>query len=376
MPKVNSIGLRVLTYNLWHGLNPEGQLLFEELEPQSRRQRRFQQQDQVIFKEAFPHTRGFDVAFLQEVSPLPKRLKSWLSQDFLRGQGQMDSAGLKLFGLGPPFNLKSGLVTLTHRDWSARKLKSLQLSGRASISSWASLQLEESRWALAHEMLHPQWGRVLLINVHLHHGLQWDHEVEAALEDWVQGYKISPHDRARVFALLRAGSQRRLKEVQRLLRFVAEAESAYGLVILGGDFNSTLNTEEFSRLLEAGFVEAWSQWGRGGQGLSFDPGANRANHQLLQHFHPSWLKELEEMKREQGASRAQAERAGGALEALEALLGQLESRPRRIDALLVKNRHPRFKPSPQSSVRLIGVEPTLGLMPSDHFGLALELVAE
>ncbi len=342
---------RVLTFNLWHGLSPSGHLQFEELEPEFRRAQRWEAQERLLFSESgLPE---FDVAFLQEVNPLGLRVSRWVETFPLRATSQLDSAGLKLFGMGPPFNLQSGLVTLSHSRWLGQSLKPLRLSGQARIWGGTALQWAESRWATFQETMHPQWGRLLLVNVHLHHGLQWDRELAELLENW---------SLPRLKQILRLGTQKRLGELNRLLTYLEQLESAYNLIVMGGDFNATPDTEEIGMVKACGFVDAWEHWGSGEEGLTFDAQKNLANHRLLGHFVPAWVAELEGF---QGLSSKDKQ-------LLRHELLRLESRPRRIDYLFVKVLSEGLK-LPEAKIEMLGQRAQGGIMASDHFGLQLEM---
>ena len=59
--------MRILTFNLWHGLSPSTLIAFEALEPSARRELREQMQLEVL-KQVSP-----DIAFFQEVNPVSVR---------------------------------------------------------------------------------------------------------------------------------------------------------------------------------------------------------------------------------------------------------------------------------------------------------------
>src|SRR6185503_11668007 len=106
--------MRLLTYNLWHGIAPAGRWRFRSLEPRARREERELLQLQLVRSQAA------DVTLLQEVNPLAARRRLWEDRLGMTAFAQPDLTGFKWRGYGWPHNLGSGLVTLVNRSWRPR----------------------------------------------------------------------------------------------------------------------------------------------------------------------------------------------------------------------------------------------------------------
>src|SRR3954453_16925854 len=155
--------MKVLTFNAWHGLNGKGTLSHGELETPAGRASRLERQVSKLAE------CGPDLAFLQEVNPLARRLPQLARALSMKAVSQSDLCGIKIWGQGVPANLASGLVILAKYD--LLKLEGLRLSG----SRWSfatpsfSFQLVETRYALLAELTNSPIGRLLIVNTHLHH---------------------------------------------------------------------------------------------------------------------------------------------------------------------------------------------------------------
>ena len=346
--------MRFLTYNLWHGLSPSATpLAFEALEPSARRILREEMQLETLAR------LDPDVSFFQEVNPVGRRgaeLASALKASYV---SQPDLVGLKLFGIGLPINLNSGLLTAISKRWTTKKLEAISLSrpGLNLVHHWASWQLREERFAVFTETMLPNWGRVLLVNTHLHHGIESSEDLLLKLEGLAKELELSEQMVSELRDRLRKGNERRALEFKTLMNKIAGYRRKYAAVLLAGDFNSTPQSELSSKLKEEGFLDVWHETNPSEAGLTFDGIRNKANH-LLQARFPLTLV-VEDLSF-----------SAKVKESLLALAREQEMRARRIDYLWL---HPgtlnvRFK-----KAELIGLPDSDGLAPSDHFGVCADL---
>lgn len=346
--------MRVLTFNLWHGLSPSGPVVFEALEPDARRRIRQQIQVEILGRI------GADICFLQEVNPVAVRAGELAARLDMRAEVQPDLVGLKLFGYGLPVNLNSGLCTLTSRMLPHARVAAVSLTrpGLNLVRSWASWQLSEERFALFSESLVPEWGRILMVNTHLHHGLEFTPEYARELEKLGGELELSPAMMSELKTRLLAGNRRRTRELDVILRTVSKYERRYEVILLGGDFNATPDHEIGRKLEGLGFVDVWRAAHANEPGWTYDPTVNVGNH-ILQSRFPLTLtvEDLSFSPAIQDALVTQARR--------------FESRPRRIDHLWVRTQGLKVK---AESVRLVGMPDASGMAPSDHFGVCADLV--
>jgi len=250
-PGVQPKTLRVLTFNLWHGLNPKGVISFEEYETPAGREARL--------KSFLRQARDLDpdVLLLQEVNPLPQltgRIAEELGFDAVFA---IDNAGVKIGPVGFPTNFRSGLAILARKNLGLKKLGARKLSGPPGIVSRAvCLQFAEFRFVLAAKVRLA--GRdVLLLNAHLHHGSELTAERAALLLEMVANGIITAKRSAEIAGTIGLASKRRRLEMQRALDFVRDLGMENAPTIFGGDFNATPGAPELDWLLKAqGFSSA------------------------------------------------------------------------------------------------------------------------
>lgn len=342
--------MRIATFNLWHGLSPSNPLAFEELEPLGRREMRLELQEKCL------KDLGADCLLLQEVNPARERtqyLAKSLGMDF---QYQPDLTGIKLFGIGLPYNLASGLAILSAHH--LRFVKAVQLSGPkfGFARRMASWQLKESRYALLSEFVTPQTGRTLLVNTHLHHGLEATAEFLAAADVMAKNLELSDSAISEIKERLLAGNLRREHELMHLLSVIENVQSRYETIFIAGDFNCTAESHVYQQLVEFGFKDCWKEIHPEEPGFTFDHEKNVANHKLQERFPISII--LEDL--------TFSAKAKGAL---IQFARKQEARPRRIDYAWVKSRSQKMT---IEKAELVGQPNAEGLAPSDHFGLVVD----
>jgi endonuclease/exonuclease/phosphatase family metal-dependent hydrolase len=242
-------------------------------------------------------------------------------------------------------------------QYPLKKLEGVSLSrpGSNLVRTWGSWQLKEERFALFAETLLPQWGKVLLINTHLHHGLEATPDFLEALERLTVEMELSPKVAGEIKARMHAGSERRAHELGVLLETLKKYEKDYEVVILGGDFNASPQSGLGQTLREAGFRDCWLDARPNDPGLSFDADHNQANH-IMQGKFPLTLV-VEDLSF-----------SAKVKEALVALARKQEDRRRRIDYLWLRGGALRV-----SHAELIGLPDKEGFAPSDHFGVCADV---
>lgn len=342
--------MKILTLNLWHGLSPSNMVVFEPLEPVTRRRLREKMQIDLL-KEVDP-----DLAFFQEMNPVHKRFQSFCQLLNRHGGYQPDLVGIKFLGHGLPLNLFSGLSILAKPAWPLRVVSALRLSGQRSfVKRWASFQLKEERYAIFCETGRPEVGRVLLVNTHLHHGLEATEEFIERVSKLMEELKLSPTIRTEIRTRLFLGNERRAKEMSMLLKEVQRLRSSYSMVILGGDFNCEPEGEIGQRLRDLGFADVWRKDHINETGYTFDRTKNQANHILQDRFPSTFM--IDDLSFDAHTKE----------EFLKLTLEQ-ERRPRRIDQLWVQGS------TPIKSIRsqLVGFPDQQGMAPSDHFGVVAD----
>jgi endonuclease/exonuclease/phosphatase (EEP) superfamily protein YafD len=346
--------MRFLTFNLWHGLSPSNLVAFEALEPNERRRLREDLQVDVL------RSAAADFSFFQEVNPIVTRAPALAKALASVAIYQPDLVGLKLFGLGFPFNLNSGLLMLAKEAWGLKKVDAVSLSrpgGASLVHTWASWQLKEERFALYGESLIPKLGRVLLVNTHLHHGLELTADFLEHIEQLGSELELTASTMSDLKDRLERGNQRRSQEMATLLRVLEKHEKRYEAVVLAGDFNASPASELSQMLRDLGFRDAWAEANPDDPGYSFDHTKNEANHLLQARFPLTLVVEDLTFSTQVKDSLLRLARAQ-------------ENRPRRIDYLWFRSRDNALR---VRRAELIGHPNHEGLAPSDHFGVLADL---
>lgn len=271
--------LKILTYNVWHGLCGEGRVYINSLESSGRKNKRFIDQIEQI-KKADP-----DVIFLQEVNPLPTQAKKYadiLGYDF---DYQMNQSGIHLFNLGIPINLRSGIVTLTKKHFKQKLVAKIPLSGTSwAFNKYFSFTLSEYRTALLTGISHPTLGDILLINTHLHHGLEWNKELQNILGPHYKNNLISKDDWDLLPKLLKGGTRREC-EIDKILKYleINKLDNLYNNVIFAGDLNDKPDSVVCKKLEASGLCNSYKHI-NSQTGFTWDAKLNKTNQLLSSDF--------------------------------------------------------------------------------------------
>jgi endonuclease/exonuclease/phosphatase family metal-dependent hydrolase len=209
-----NIKLKVLTANVWSGLDYRGTFKFGEYESDEIRERRFEVLIKQI-KELDP-----DIIFTQEANPVgnyASRLAEELDFDEIH---QVCNAGIKFGPLGIPSNFKEGIVILARKDLQLEEYNTSKLTGSFGIyGDLLSIHFDESRFFLVGKIKINNTP-IFVINTHL--GSE------------------PPYDSI--------GVQARKNEIKKILQYITDLNKHP--VVLGGDFNAAPESEEIKTITD------------------------------------------------------------------------------------------------------------------------------
>ena len=343
--------LHLLTYNLWHGLSPSSWIRFKSLEPVTRRSEREREQIELL--------RGLDAdcAFLQEVNPVANRSQQFSEELTADVHWCRDYAGLKLGGLGPPYNLDSGLATMLKKRHITEWTRSIKLSGEKYnfLGQVGSIQWAESRRALLVSTVSPDLGRVLWVNTHLHHGLEFDEGLKNSLESMVARGELSSNVSDEIVERVTVADRRRENEIKKLLKELRRIRKRYSLILMGGDFNAIARSSVIGADQEFGFQAL--QDVPAGEMLSWDGEANPSNHQLSRNFDSPIV--VDDLSFEQKT-----------VDSLKMMLKDHVMSTRQIDYLWGWTNSGEIQ---VTTSELVGSEVEGELAPSDHMGVSCHI---
>ena len=205
-----------------------------------------------------------------------------------------------------------------------------------------SLQVDEQRYAQLKSVWHEKFGRLLIANVHLHHGFERFRPLMQLLETALHDGLILQAHLDQLLVHLDQAQARRLREIDHLLESVHRAEKVHDGILIGGDLNSTSEGAAYAALNLDGYHDLSSD-----SEPTWDPKTNFENHRL---------------QRDLGFDFPLPDFGNPEFVRIYRAFDEI---PRRIDFLLTKGSLVRA-----SSVSRFGfVNSMNGLAPSDHFGL-------
>ncbi len=248
--------LVVLTYNAWHGTFRTQEEEILEFPSESARHRELRFRHQVSQLAALRP----DVILLQEVNPLPQRLRRLAAALGYDAWHKTTDCGVKLFGLGLPSNINSGLAILARPPLRLTPIGVERLSGRwAFCSDWLGLQFEEARYALLVGLTLENGDRYLVVNTHLHNAPEMPDGLRQGIGELHAAGALSPAQVEEIHRAVEGGQARKRQEVERLISAVQWALRQHrelAGVILGGDLNAAPDSDHLIRLRRAGLVDA------------------------------------------------------------------------------------------------------------------------
>lgn len=230
--------LRLLTQNLWHGLDHTKPLLMPPKEGFLKHWVRLQAQAIALRKllEEAPTSEGpeevLEVFCLQEVNPINRRMKQLRRELGMRGTTSLAvNVGLRAGEISYPFFLQEGLGILWRGALEKAHDAGCILSGHASeirgpFGIPFTLQLAERRGA---QLVAGEWHgkKLCFVNLHLHNGAPARPEPAA----------------------------RRAREIDRLVEWIDPWVQNCDAVFVLGDFNCEQGDAGLSTLRAAGFEE-------------------------------------------------------------------------------------------------------------------------
>ena len=335
--------LKVMTFNVWHGLRSgESRKKFPGEEPE-RAAERFKWQIEEI-KRLDP-----DVLLFQEINknqPQSRRYAEALGYDEIH---KVTSCGLHLGAIYKiPRNVNDGIAILAKPELGLERVGKTRLSGNAMCSATWGFQTKESRYALFGSII-VDGRRVLLATTHLAAPAFAPKDFDQQLEKLVDDGELTAEQRDEIVDVRDRKLDRNTRESQKLVQEIArhQARLADGgskpVAILGGDFNAESDKPGFAKIQAAGLTEV----ANGPDFHTWNPVINHENYSIGTKRHFS-LPTFDNPT-------------------VEAMLNQRNDTPRQIDHLFVS------EGIEKASAEMVMNEAKDGIYPSDHFGILATL---
>lgn len=327
--------LKVVTVNVWSGLDYRGVWRVGEYETADQREQRFQLlADELRSLDA-------DVIALQEANPsgaFAGRLAELLDREYIH---QRVNAGIKAGRIGIPVNLNEGIALLARKGLRLTREDVWDLSGTFGVfGNIGSLHFSEQNIALVGRIMVGD-RPILVINTHLSAAVP---ESDTVLHI-VSRLTDDPEIRERAIRDVRSGARSRMLQVERLMERIRQVPSGLPVIVLG-DLNADADAPEIRYIVDSmQFTDAGAAAGLD-RSATWDPVINRnITGPLLQP-------------------------AGSHSSVMEQVSIAYDSIPRRIDHIFL-NHH--FSPSGVQHGRIVLNTPRKGLFASDHFGVYVQV---
>lgn len=244
--------LKVLTINVWSGLDYEGRKKFGDLESPEQREKRFHILLSQL-KELNP-----DVIYLQEANPADE-YSSRLADSLLMDEIHFTcNSGIKFFGWGIPSNLNEGIAILAKKELKLEKYNVLKLKGASGIyGDNFSMHFNESHFALVGKISFNHYP-VYLINTHLLSSPPVSSKLFSEFSAFVleKGNPKSLLDE--ISKKVTEATTVRSSEISKLIDFTEDFPPKT-LIILGGDLNTSPNSSEIKRLTDSLYIDTSPQ---------------------------------------------------------------------------------------------------------------------
>jgi endonuclease/exonuclease/phosphatase family metal-dependent hydrolase len=331
-------GLRVLTFNVWHGLRSgESRTKFPG-EDEERRERRFAWQIRSI-RQLDP-----DVLFLQEVNPNQRGARNYARALGYEEIHKVTSCGIHIPPIKIPKNVNEGLAILARPGLGLRRVQTKRLSGNAACTATFGLQTKESRYVLLGEIT-VEGSKVLLATTHLSSPPYVPPGFFGGLQRLVSDGVLTSEQQGEIVGKIERKRARNLMETQRLVaqierhRMTSSDAGRPAPVILGGDFNTEPATAPIVAIEASGLRNVAT----GPEFLTWDPVRNHENQAI--------------------GSRRGWPVPTYDLEQVEELLEPRRTTARQIDFLFVSEE------GKVVSSKMAMDQDRHGIFPSDHFGI-------
>ncbi len=333
--------IKIITINVWSGLDYNGFFIMGEYESPERREERF-----IILLKKIREISP-DIIFLQEANPVDKyaeRLADSLSFDEIH---QVCNAGIKFWSVGMPSNFKEGIAIIADQKLKLNYINTWKLGGPFGLfGDLISFHFNESNFALVGK-IKVEGSAFYLINTHLNANVPSDSSIRIKYENYCKQNFIGKEEFSEVIEKWNEEIKKKNIEFEELTERIKDLPSEYPYII-GGDFNTASTNEKISsfikenKLIDTFFNDSSSDI------YTWDTGKNENIN----------------------FSTKLSDAEGNKLKSYNVLGAVYDSVPRRIDYLLLDH---HFNKTDVKNYKIIFDSASDGIHTSDHFGVMSEI---
>lgn len=242
--------LKIITFNIWSGLDYKGSLKMGWYEDKKIRKKRFELLIEQLKKI------DADIIALNEVNNLPwsiRKIAKALGYDYISYTGV---SGLKIGPFGLPVNLKEGDAILAKKKYGLEFVDRIRLEkGKGIVRNIFSFHTDDATQALIGKIKIADKSYII-INTHLHASLINDYKTFFFLKKFIRKYSIKENIANELKNFIIKSTEWR-KESSKILNDYIENNFTDEKIILCGDFNSTYSTTEMQRFFKNGFISSY-----------------------------------------------------------------------------------------------------------------------
>ena len=257
--------LRVLTINVWSGLDYKGSLKMGEYESKKVRKKRYKALVAQI------NALAPDIIGLQEANKLPdyaERLAREMAYDAFYHLG---IGGIRLGPVGLPWNLREGDVILAKKTLTPLSAGRKQLSG-GYVGSWATFHFSDATQIVAVKVR--VMNRPFFVFVtHWHASVLGTKEILEKANQSYQSGRSDEKEYQQALEKINEGVKWRLQESKKTLAFIQETAQNHPFILMG-DFNAESGSEEIKNLLQAEMVDLFGVAHPHSPGFTWNPQTN------------------------------------------------------------------------------------------------------
>jgi len=242
--------LKVVTINIWSGLDYKGTLKMGEYETPEIREGRYQ----VLLAEL--KRLSPDVIGLNEANFIPdyvERLAGDLGYDYIYHVGV---SGVRIGRVGLPWNLREGDAILARKELRLEYAGRKHLGGGGFVWNWLSFHTEDATQVLLAKMRAGERD-VYVAVTHVHASPADTLETRERLAELKKKFNYTDAELAAAVAKLERDNNWRRDEIEKLIVFLKEKVPAGAPLILMGDFNNEIDSPEMRRLIAAGYSDSF-----------------------------------------------------------------------------------------------------------------------
>lgn len=258
--------LRLVSINVWSGLDYQGTLIMGEYEAPERRELRYQ----ALLSEI--RRLDPDIIAINEANFLPdyiRRLAADIDYDHIYHVGV---SGLHIGRVGLPWNLREGDAILAKKDLALASVGRKQLSGGGFIGNMFSFHTQDATQVLVGKV--KVNGRDLYLAVtHWHASPPDDAATRQTLAKLKETWNYTEEQYNQALAALAADNEWRMAEARQMSEYLDSVVPAGAPLAVLGDFNATITSPELRFLTDRGFVDAYSRVSSRA-GHTWDPAVN------------------------------------------------------------------------------------------------------